>query len=126
MTPPAFLNPLLIDDLVRRALEEDLGRAGDVTSDACLPPGARATAVIAARRPGTVAGLPFAAAAFRLLDPAAAFRPLVADGARVGAGERIAGVVGPARALLAGERVALNLLGRLSGIATLTAAFKIK
>ena len=117
----AFLNPLLVDEAVRRALDEDLGRAGDITTQAIIPAEAGAQAVLAARTSGVVAGLPLAAAAFRLLDPRVAFRPLVADGARVEAGERIAGLVGPGRAVLAGERVALNFLGHLSGVATLTA-----
>lgn len=119
----AFLNPLLIDEAVRRALDEDLGRAGDITTLATIPAEARAGAVIAARKPGVVAGLPLAAAAFRIFDPTVGFSPEVEDGARIAPGAVLARVGGSARSLLAAERVALNFLGRLSGIATLTAAF---
>jgi nicotinate-nucleotide pyrophosphorylase (carboxylating) len=118
-----FLNPLLIDEAVRRALDEDLGRAGDITTLATIPAEARAGAVIAARKPGVVAGLPLAAAAFRILDPTVGFQPELEDGSRVEAGALLARVGGSARSLLAAERVALNFLGRLSGIATLTAAY---
>jgi nicotinate-nucleotide pyrophosphorylase (carboxylating) len=119
----AFLNPLLIDEAVRRALDEDLGRAGDITTLATIPAEARAGAVIAARKPGVVAGLPLAAAAFRIFDPTVGFAAQVEDGARLEPGAVLARVGGPARSLLAAERVALNFLGRLSGIATLTSAF---
>jgi nicotinate-nucleotide pyrophosphorylase (carboxylating) len=119
----AFLNPLLIDEAVARALQEDLGRAGDITSLATIPAEARAGAVIAARQSGVIAGLPLAAAAFRLIDPGLGFSAEVSDGAVVAPGAIVARVGGSARAVLAGERVALNFLCRLSGIATLTAAY---
>jgi nicotinate-nucleotide pyrophosphorylase (carboxylating) len=119
----AFLNPLLIDEAVARALQEDLGRAGDITSLATIPAEARVGAVIAARQGGVIAGLPLAAAAFRLIDPGVGFSAEVADGAVVAPGAIVARIGGSARAVLAGERVALNFLGRLSGIATLTAAY---
>ena len=119
----AFLNPLLIEDAVRRALNEDLGRAGDVTTLATIPAAASAQGLFAARAPGIIAGLALAEAAFRLLDPGIGFRALVADGDRISPGERIAGVVGPARGVLGAERVALNFLCHLSGVATLTAAY---
>ena len=118
-----FLNPLLIDEAVRAALLEDLGRAGDITSQATIPAAARARAVLATRHSGTISGLPLAQAAFRLVDPALVFRAEVADGAHVRPGDVIARIEGPARALLSGERVALNYLGRLCGIATLTARY---
>jgi nicotinate-nucleotide pyrophosphorylase (carboxylating) len=121
--PDAFLSPLAIDDAVRRALDEDLGRAGDITSNATIPEGARASAVMVARQNGVVAGLPLAAAAFRLLSPEVDVEAHVRDGASVNEGAPLLTLAGPARAILAGERVALNFVGRLSGIATLTADY---
>ena len=119
----AFLNPLLIESSVRAALDEDLGRAGDITSLATIPATTQARAVIAARKAGTIAGLPMAAMAFRLVDPGVRFTALVEDGAAVSPGGIVARIEGPARGILSGERVALNYLGRLSGIATLTALY---
>ena len=121
MTEP--LPDLLIAPIVRAALAEDLGRAGDVTSQACVPAEARLRAVFAARKAGVVAGLACARLAIAELDPAADFKAAVEDGARVGAGDKLAWVDANARALLGAERVALNLLGRLSGVATLTRAY---
>jgi len=118
--PLPTLYPLLYEPLVERALAKDLGRAGDLTSDAVLPPGLEAAARVVARRPGRLAGLPAALAAFRLLDPRLAIEIQAAEGADVGAGAVLASVRGPARPLLAAERTALNLLGRLCGIATAT------
>ena len=118
-----MLNPLLVEDAVRAALLEDLGRAGDITTNATIPAAKRARAVIAARQPGIVAGLDLAKAAFRLLDPALVFEARIADSAAVTPGAILATIEGPARALLSAERVALNFLGRLSGIATLTARY---
>ncbi|HSM13259.1 MAG TPA: carboxylating nicotinate-nucleotide diphosphorylase [Thermoanaerobaculia bacterium] len=106
--------------LVERALAEDLGRAGDVTSAAVIPEGARATARLVARKPGVVAGLPIALAVFPTVDRSVLAKPLQADGDRIAAGAVLAEIGGPARAVLAAERSALNLLGRLSGIATAT------
>ncbi len=117
------LSPLLVEDAVRAALAEDLGRAGDVTTQATIPAGATAKAVVAAREAGVVAGLPVAEAAFRLLDPGVAFEAWVEDGAAVAPGDVVARVEGNARALLSAERVALNYLGRLSGVASLTALY---
>jgi nicotinate-nucleotide pyrophosphorylase (carboxylating) len=114
---------LLVAPVVRAALAEDLGRAGDITSLACVEPQARLRAVFAARKPGVIAGLACARLAIAELDPAAEFKALVEDGAAVAAGEALARVEANARALLAAERVALNLLGRLSGVATLTRAY---
>jgi nicotinate-nucleotide pyrophosphorylase (carboxylating) len=116
----APLYPLLYEDLVRRALAEDLGRAGDLTSDAVLPPDLLADAVLVARAPGRLAGLPVALAAFRLLDPALVIEARAADGQDVPAGAVLATVRGAARSILSAERTALNLLGRLCGIATAT------
>ncbi|MGE5203127.1 MAG: carboxylating nicotinate-nucleotide diphosphorylase [Acidobacteriota bacterium] len=116
------VHALTIEPLVRAALAEDLGRAGDITSDAIIPAGARARGVLAARKAGIVAGLDVAAAAFRLLDPGVQIELLRQDGNAVDAQEAIAVVTGKARALLSAERVALNFLCRLSGIATATRA----
>jgi nicotinate-nucleotide pyrophosphorylase (carboxylating) len=117
------LPDLLIEPIVRAALIEDLGRAGDITSNACIPPEARMNAVFAARQEGVVSGLACARLAIRLMDPGATFAEKIADGTRVGVGEVLARVEANARALLSAERTALNLLGRLCGIATLTAAY---
>jgi nicotinate-nucleotide pyrophosphorylase (carboxylating) len=121
----AFLTPLpdlLIEPVVRAALAEDLGRAGDVTA-ACLPAGQTMKVVFAARQPGRVAGLDCARLAIALLDPKARFEVVTPDGADVEAGDILAQVEGDARAILSAERVALNLLGRLCGVATLTRAY---
>jgi nicotinate-nucleotide pyrophosphorylase (carboxylating) len=117
LMPP---HPLLYEPLLRAALLEDLGRAGDLTTDAIVPRAARARAEIVARAPGRVAGLMIAVQAFRLLDAAIEIAIEVGDGADVPGGTTIAAVSGSARAILTGERVALNLLGRLCGIATAT------
>ncbi len=117
------LPPLLVEEAVRAALAEDLGRAGDVTTQATIPANARACAAIVARDSGVVAGLAAARAAFALSDPEILFEAQTNDGARVEPGSLIAHVSGPARAILSAERVALNFLGRLSGIATLTARY---
>lgn len=114
--PPA----LLIEPLVRAALAEDLGRAGDLTTDVVVPQDARARGMLNARKAGVVAGLGVAALAFRLLDPDVKIEILKPDGAEVRADEAIAAVSGRARALLSAERVALNFLCHLSGIATAT------
>jgi nicotinate-nucleotide pyrophosphorylase (carboxylating) len=111
---------LLIEPLVRKALEEDLGRAGDITTDAIIPPGQFARAVIAAREPGVVCGLIAADLAFCLIDPTIGLTPHLSDGSAVAKGQTIAALEGPARALLTAERVALNFMGHLSGVATAT------
>jgi nicotinate-nucleotide pyrophosphorylase (carboxylating) len=116
------VNPLLYEGVVRAALLEDLGRAGDVTSEAVLGPGDRATAHIVARHAGRLAGVEIAELAFRLVNPKVHFVAIRRDGEDVEAGGAIARVEGSARALLAGERTALNFLGHLSGIATATRA----
>jgi nicotinate-nucleotide pyrophosphorylase (carboxylating) len=121
MTEP--LPDLLIAPIVRAALAEDLGRAGDITSQACVPADTRLRAVFVARKAGVVAGLACARLAIAELDPTADFKAVAEDGARVSAGEKLAWVDANARALLSAERTALNLLGRLSGVATLTRAY---
>ena len=105
--------------LIRLALEEDLG-SGDVTSEALVPETAAASGAFRPRREGVVAGLPVAEAVYRELSPAVRFESVVEDGATLDAGAVVARVAGPARAVLAGERLALNFLQRMSGVATLT------
>jgi len=119
--PDAFLSPLAIEEATTRALDEDLGRAGDVTSIATIPESAKAHAVLVARQAGVIAGLPLAIATFRKLSADILIQAYVRDGAAVAAGVHLLTISGPARAVLAGERTALNFVGRLSGIATLTA-----
>ncbi len=121
MTPP--LPDLVIEPVVRAALAEDLGRGGDITSAACIAAGTRMRARVAVRKAGTVAGLDCVRLAIAALDPTATYRPLAKDGDAVSDGAILAEVDADARALLSAERVALNLLGRLSGVASLTAAY---
>ncbi len=109
---------LLIEPIVRHALEEDLGRAGDITSELTVPAEKRIRATLVARKPGVVAGLIAAEAAFRLIDPALAFAVEISDGGDASAGAGIATIEGAARAILTAERVALNFTGHLSGVAT--------
>ncbi len=123
LCPDAFLSPLEIDAAVMRALAEDLGRAGDVTSIATIPEGAQGRAVVVARKAGVVAGLPLVEAALRKLDNGIAIDAHMRDGAAVAAKAALMTVAGDARAILGAERVALNFLGHLSGIATATAEF---
>jgi nicotinate-nucleotide pyrophosphorylase (carboxylating) len=110
-----------VDDLIERALAEDVG-AGDLTTNAVVPADARARAEIVQKEPGVIVGLAVAEAVFRRIDPALAFTARIADGERREGG-LVAEVSGPARGILTGERVALNFVQRLSGIATLTARF---
>jgi nicotinate-nucleotide pyrophosphorylase (carboxylating) len=110
-------------DLVGRALAEDLGVAGDLTTDACIPEETRAKAELVARADGVLAGLDVADYVFHSIDPASTFEPSTDDGARVYAGQTIATVAGLARSLLRAERTALNILGRMSGVATATSRF---
>jgi nicotinate-nucleotide pyrophosphorylase (carboxylating) len=121
--PGGFISPLEIEDAVTRALAEDLGRAGDVTSIATIPPGTPSRTVMVARKAGTIAGLPLAAACFRKLAPNIEIVPVVGDGATVDAKTVLMHINGDARAVLSGERVALNYVQHLSGIATATAAY---
>ena len=118
-----MLPDLLIDPVVRRALAEDLGRAGDVTAQACIPEGARMRAVFAARKPGVLAGIDCVRLAVLAMDPDASVDLKLRDGEAFEAGAVLAEVEADARAFLAAERTALNLLGRLCGIATLTQAY---
>jgi nicotinate-nucleotide pyrophosphorylase (carboxylating) len=118
--PPAQLPRVVVDRAVAAALEEDLGLAGDLTSQATLAPDATATATLSAREPGVIAGLDLAASAFRLVGEGVVFSPALADGDRVAVGGVVATVSGPARLVMSAERVALNFLNHLSGIATLT------
>src|SRR5215467_3270943 len=113
---------LIIEPIVRVALLEDLGRAGDITTEAIVPEDASVEAVIAARRAGVVAGLDAALLAFELIDPGIQFERLCADGSWVSRGGQIARITGRARGVLAGERTALNFLSRMSGVATATRA----
>ena len=115
------LPPLVVERAVAAALAEDLGQAGDITTDAIVPTDHRSEARIVARKAGVIAGLALAEASFKALDPECSFERSVDDGAKVAAGEAVATITGKTRALLSAERIALNFLGRLSGIATLTA-----
>ena len=123
LCPDAFLSPLAIDEAVTRALNEDLGRAGDITSTAVVPADARAGAVFVARAAGTIAGLPLVAASLRKLSSDIEILPQVRDGAAVAANAALLSITGDARAILAAERTALNFLAHLSGIASATAEF---
>jgi nicotinate-nucleotide pyrophosphorylase (carboxylating) len=117
------LPPNLVERAVAAALAEDLGSAGDITTDAIVPVDAQGEAEIVVRQAGVIAGLDLAAATFKALDPEASFVRVVQDGCKVAAGTTVARISGKTRALLTAERTALNFLGRLSGIATLTAAY---
>lgn len=117
------LPDLLIAEAVRAALKEDLGRAGDITSAATIPADAMATAFLVTRKSGVLAGLDIAACAFDAVDPAIRFEARASDGDAMDAGFVAAEIEGPARAVLSAERVALNFLCHLSGVATATAAF---
>ncbi len=117
-TPPLY--PLSYAPIIARALDEDFGEAGDLTTDSIVDPNTRSSADIVARHEGRLAGLDVALAVFSTLDPAITVEYGHRDGEDVAAGATLAVVSGPARVLLSGERTALNLLGRMSGIATTT------
>jgi nicotinate-nucleotide pyrophosphorylase (carboxylating) len=123
LCPDAFLSPLEIDAAVTRALAEDLGRAGDVTAIATIPEDTPARALVVARQAGIISGLPLVAATFAKLAPEIEIAANTRDGSSVTGKSELMIVAGPARAVLAAERVALNLLGRLSGVATATHEF---
>ena len=118
MVPP--LPSIMVEPAVRAALLEDLGRAGDITTDAIVAAGARAETALVARQSGVVAGLDFALTAFRLIDPAIEAVIDRPDGSRLAKGDRIAVIRGPARGILTAERTALNFLCHLSGVASAT------
>ncbi|MBS9478693.1 carboxylating nicotinate-nucleotide diphosphorylase [Ancylobacter radicis] len=122
LTP--LLSPLprlLVEPIVRAALLEDLGRAGDITTDAVVPADARFTAVIASRQSGVIAGIDAAVIAFNLIDPSLTVTVERGDGSAVAPGDVVLRLDGSARAILTAERVALNIACRMSGIATATA-----
>lgn len=118
----APLPRLIIEPMVRTALVEDLGLAGDITSAAVIPADHRSSLVMVARQPGVVAGLDAAELAFQLVEPTITMARYMEDGSPVRPGDIIAETTGPSRGLLTGERTALNFLGHLSGIATVTAS----
>lgn len=123
-SPPELSLPrFLVEQAVAAALEEDLGSVGDITTDAIIPANAQGEASIIVRKPGVIAGLDLAEATFKSLDPDVRFTRIVEDASKVEAGGTIANLAGKTRALLTGERTALNFLGHLSGIATLTATY---
>ncbi|MEL6504294.1 MAG: carboxylating nicotinate-nucleotide diphosphorylase [Pseudomonadota bacterium] len=120
---PPHLHAAMVEEAVRAALKEDLGLAGDVTSDATIPPDATATAVMNCREHGVLAGIGVAATAFQLIDGETNFELLAHDGDVLTPGQNVARISGKARALLSAERVALNYACHLSGIASLTAEY---
>src|SRR3984893_15571538 len=119
---PVPLQRILVEPLVRAALLEDLGRAGDLTTDAIVPAGLVARTALVAREKGVVAWLDFATIAFELIEPNIEMQVEIEDGAAAAPGDVIARVSGPARGILMAERTALNFLGHLSGIASATAS----
>lgn len=114
------LSPLMVRNAVEAALLEDMGQAGDVTGNATIPPNASASVILDCREEGVLAGLDIARAAFQAMDPQIRFEALAADGDALAAGQDVARISGNARAVLAAERVALNFVCHLSGIASLT------
>lgn len=123
MIAPPPLPAIILDPIVRLALAEDLGRAGDLTTDATIAPDTEMTCFLNARKDGRLAGLDAAAHALRLVDPDVTLTLKMADGDALTAGDLIARLEGPARSILTAERTMLNFMGRLSGIATLTAEY---
>jgi nicotinate-nucleotide pyrophosphorylase (carboxylating) len=119
----AFISPLEIEEAVTRTLAEDLGRAGDVTSIATVPEDTGGRAIVVARKPGVISGLPLVEASFRRLSPQIEIAPSARDGVTIAAGAKLMTITGDARAILAAERTALNFIGHMSGIATATAEF---
>ena len=121
--PIPFLPDVIIEPLVRLALSEDLGRGGDITTDAVIPASARTVAILGARESGIAAGYDAARLALRLIDADAKWTTLVDEGACFEKGARLARIEGTARSVLMAERVMLNFIGPLSGVATLTSKF---
>ncbi len=119
-TLPASLPLVILEPLVKMALAEDLGRSGDITSNSTVPAETRSRVVIASREEGRIAGLDLAELAFKLVDPTLTVKRLKQEGADVKKGDEVMEVEGKARSILTAERVALNFVGRMSGIATLT------
>ena len=120
---PPHISPLLIKQAVEAALLEDLGRAGDITTNATIPDEAEATCVLATREDGIISGVALARAAFLAIDPSVEFLSTKKDCDAVKAGDKLINIKGKARSILSAERVALNFLMRMSGIATYTAEF---
>ncbi len=120
---PPPLPAIILDPIVRLALAEDLGRAGDLTTDATIEPGTRLSAHIRARQPGILAGMDAATYALKLIDPEVKLDQHIDDGGTLAPGDTIAVMSGDARSILIAERTMLNFLGRLSGIATLTSTY---
>jgi nicotinate-nucleotide pyrophosphorylase (carboxylating) len=118
--PPPPLHPILYEEIVNRALMEDIGRNGDITTDSIVTPEDRTTASMTAQTAGCICGLDIAAYVFRRLDSSLRFEAQCHDGTDVGPGDTIAHIRGSARFILTGERTALNFLSHLSGIATAT------
>ncbi|WP_028955030.1 carboxylating nicotinate-nucleotide diphosphorylase [Sulfitobacter sp. 20_GPM-1509m] len=123
MTQLPPLPDLILEPLIRAALMEDLGTYGDITTRTVIPAGTRYVAQLRAREPGVVSGMQIAEIAFRLVDPQLKVTCHCPDGSVIAAGDLLMEIEGSAASILSGERVALNFAGRLSGIATLTAAF---
>ncbi|MEM6900718.1 MAG: carboxylating nicotinate-nucleotide diphosphorylase, partial [Pseudomonadota bacterium] len=123
MTAPPPLSPIILDPIVRLALAEDLGRAGDLTTDATIPADKEMTCFLNARKDGRLAGLDAAEYALKLVDPNVVLTLKMSDGDELTSGNLIARLEGPARSILTAERTMLNFVGRLSGIATLTAQY---
>jgi nicotinate-nucleotide pyrophosphorylase (carboxylating) len=121
MLPP--LPRILIEPIVRRALEEDFGVSGDLSANLLVPEAATGSLVMRARQDGVIAGMQAARLSYALVDPAVTFEAVIEDGGDVKAGTIIARISGPSRSLLSAERVALNFLGRMSGVATLTSHY---
>jgi len=119
--PP--LPPTVIEPMVRRALDEDFGNSGDVTANLLIPATHEGVLHMKARATGILAGIQAAQMTYAMVDPSVAFQTHLQDGTRITKGDIIATVKGPARSLLAAERTALNFLGRMSGVATLTGQF---
>jgi nicotinate-nucleotide pyrophosphorylase (carboxylating) len=123
MLPIPPLPDVVIEPLVRLALQEDLGRGGDITTDAVIPSSTRMKAVVSAREPGISAGFDAARLALRLIDPEASWKTLVEEGVRFEKKAQLIRIEGTARSVLTAERTILNFIGPLSGVATLTAKF---
>lgn len=123
MTPPPPLPDIILDPIVRLTLAEDLGRAGDLTSDATIPAETRMPVEIRARKPGRLAGLDAASYALKLVDSSVSLSLAMDDGDELAPGDVIGSMDGAARSILTAERAMLNFIGRLSGVATLTSAF---